>query len=170
MKTLALAAVSAALFGAAALMPHATEAAGGIAGVLDPATGTFTTRAALAPAAAALARTGTIIVTTTVQIDSAITPDQTITCSVNLSSFDSSFTNGASGTTNVIRNGKTGTCKTTIPYIWLVANASTTMTVQVSVSSSNGFSSGGISHNASHSFAPFAVPNGTKSLVLTLAL
>ncbi|HEY1257742.1 MAG TPA: hypothetical protein VGF34_00725 [Stellaceae bacterium] len=170
MKTLA-AAVGAALFCSALACPVTTEAANtGIAGTMDTTTGTFTPQAVLAPAAVDLLRTGVITVTTTVQIDSQIPQDQTISCTVTLNSFDSSFTNSASGSNNVIRTGNKGTCKTTIHYIWQVLNAQTKMNVSVSVSTNNGFSSGGVSHNASHSFTPFAVPNASKSLSITLAL
>lgn len=173
MKTFAIAAVGAALLGSVLVLPAATEAGStgaGVAGFLDPTTGTFTAKAGLLAASAALARTGAITVTTTVQIDSAIPVDQPITCTVSLSSGDVSFSNSASGTNNVVRTGSSGKCTTTIHYIWEVAAATTLMNVSVSISTGNGFNTDGVSHNASSSFAPFAVPNTAKSLAVTLAL
>jgi hypothetical protein len=173
MKTLAVVAGAVALVGSALVMPVTTDAAGsatGIAGVLDPATGTFTARQPLAQAAAALQRTGSITVTTTVTIDSKIPADQPISCSVSLSSFDSSFSNSASGSNDVVRSGNSGKCTTTIFYIWEVLNAATTMNVSVNVSTGSGGGTDSVSHNASFSFAPFAVPSGSKSLSVALAL
>lgn len=173
MKTVAVVAGAAALFASTLVLPVASDAAGpvaGIAGTLDPATGAFTARSNLAPAAAALQRTGSITVTTKVTIDLKIPVDQPITCGVTLSSFDSSFTNSATGSNDVVRSGSTGTCTTTIFFVWEVSSASTTMSVSVNLSTGSGFSTDEVSHSAGFSFAPFVVPNGSKSLSVALAL
>lgn len=163
----------AALISGVALLPVASNAAGpspGIAGFLDPTTGVFTTRPSLSVAPGALTRTGSITVTTTVAIDSQIPADQTITCSVTLTADDVSFSNTASGSNNIIRSGNTGTCRTTIFYVWKVVNASTTVNVAVDVSTPFAEGADSISHEATFSFAPFAVPSGAKSLSVALAL
>lgn len=164
---------AAALLSSVLLLPATTDAAGtapGIAGFLDPATGIFTARPSLSTASAALKRTGSITVTTTVAIDSQIPADQPITCSVSLSGADESFSNSATGANNVIRSGSTGICKTTIFFVWEVSSASTTMAVSVTVSTGSGFDPDTVSHSAGFSFTPFVVPNGPKSLSVALAL
>jgi hypothetical protein len=172
MKTLAILAGAVALFGSVVVLPISTDAAGpvaGIAGVLDPSTGTFTTRPALVQAATALQKSGTVTVTTTVVIDSAIPLDQPITCNVSISAYDSSFVNSASGENNVVRSGSSGKCTTVIHYIWEVASSSTMMSVSVSISTGS-FGTDTVSHSADHSFTPFAVPSTSTSLAVTLAL
>lgn len=162
----------AAAFVAGLVLPFAAQAAEpakGIPGFLDPSAGAFAARPALVPALAPLFRTGTIVVTTTVVIDSAIPVDQPIECQVFLSSSDASFFNTAFGTNNVVRSSSSGKCTTTINFIWKVASASTNMNVSVFVSTGN-FGTPSVSHSASTSFAPFPVPAGTKSLAVSLAL
>jgi hypothetical protein len=151
------------------LAAQADQSVTGIPGYLDPATGTFTARPALEPGASGLTRKGKIVVTTTIEIDSSIPKDQPISCSVTLNSFDSLFTNYATGTDNAVRSGSTATCTMTINYIWQVASASTTMTVSVMVST-NVSGAEIVYHSGSSSFTPFAVPSGTKTLSTTLGL
>src|SRR5262249_21233595 len=138
MKTIALSAAAAALFGSALLLPVPTEAQNasthGIPGYLDPTTGVFSPVVNSLPTAATLTRTGKVVVAVTVQIDSSIPKDQQITCNVTIGSSDfPGITNGASSQSGVIRSGSSGKCTTTIPYIWIVANATTKMNVSVTV-------------------------------------
>jgi hypothetical protein len=151
---------------------QAGDAAQGLPGFLNPSTGVFTSRPVLTPAAAAISATATITISFTVKINTAIPIAQTITCSGTISSFDSSFSNSAFGQSNVVKSSATaGTCTITIPYIWQIAAATTMMNVSASIATSNGFSVGSVSRNASATVAPFAVPvKGTKSVAVTLAL
>lgn len=172
MKTFATAAAAAALLGSMLAIPtpiQAQDSPVGIPGFLNPATGTFTTRLSLAPAAASLKRTGTVSVTISVLINSTIPASQQITCSVTLSSSDASFFNEVFGTGTVARAGGAGKCVIRLPYIWEVLNAQTAMQVSASVSTSGGFNSSQPSRNATQAFA-FPVPNGTKALAVTLGL
>jgi hypothetical protein len=174
MKTFAMTAIGAALFGSALLLPIPTYAQSaatpGIPGYLDPTTGVFKPVVSSLPTAATLTRTGKVVVTVTVQIDSSIPADQQITCSVSIGSSDfPGISNGASSESGVIRSGSSGKCTTTIPYVWIVASAATKMSVSVSVSTGE-FTFGSVSHSASTSFPAFSVPTGTKSLSVKVAL
>jgi hypothetical protein len=174
MQTFAMGAAAAAALFASALLPIPTEAqnatAPGIPGYLNPASGVFQPVLSSLPTEAALKRTGKIVVTVTVQLDSSIPADQQITCNVSIGSNDfPGITNGASSESGVIRSGSSGKCTTTIPYVWLVKNAQTTMSVSVGVSTGS-FAFGSVSRTASTSFSAFPVPNSTKSLAVTVAL
>jgi hypothetical protein len=172
MKTLAAAAVGVAFFGSALVLPVATDAQNapfGIPGYLNPATGLFTARPALSPATSGLQRSGTINVTITAVLGSNIPASVPVSCSVFLSAVDTAFDNTADGSSVVTRSAKGGTCKVSIPYIFEVASASTPMNVSASLFATTS-SAPSLSYSASFSFAPFAVPSGTKSLAVTLAM
>jgi hypothetical protein len=171
MKTLLIAAAGAALVGSVALLPVATEAQNrptGIPGFLDPSTGVFTARANFS-GAAGIARSGSITVTTKVAIDPALqkVPDQTISCSVQISSGDSVASNSATGSSNVIRSGANGTCTTTITFIWQIAPTTTKMFLAASVSTGS-FSTPGVSHF--DSAIGTLIPITTKTATVNLAL
>jgi hypothetical protein len=170
MRRLGIAASSAALFGSVLLLPAATEAqnaAPGIPGYLDAATGRFTARSSFPAAGSGMAVTGSITVITNVAIDAALqkVPDQTITCMVDISTFDGVANNDVTGTNNVIRAGSRGTCTTTISFIWEVASTTKTMNIMVTVST--GFFGGAASYRSSTSTS---IPITTKKLTVTLAL
>lgn len=149
---------------------YATEPPKGIPGVLDPATGTFTARPALQPAAAPVGRFGTVKITAAIFLNSTIPMGQTITCNVSINSFDSSFFNNANASVTATRaSASLATCTVSITYIWLVADANTVLNVSVDVDSSPS-TGGGPSRHASTSFAPLPVPNGTTSLSANLGL
>jgi hypothetical protein len=172
MRTLPMAVAGAALFGSVLMLPGATEAqnlARGIPGFLDPSTGLFTARPSLLPGAATLQRSGTITVTITAVLGSNIPPSVPVTCFVSISSSDTAADNFASGSGAFTRSGKGGTCKLAIPYIFEVAAPSTTMFVSASLSATTS-TTPSLTYSASHSFTPFAVPNGKKSLTVTLAM
>jgi hypothetical protein len=155
------------------LLPAATEAQNpaprGIAGFLDPTTGTFTARPALLPGAASLQRSGTIIVTVTAVLGPNISPSATLTCGVIISASDSSFFNEVNGSGVLVRSGKGGTCRIAVPYIFEVANTATTINVSASIGAFTN-ATPSLSYSASHSFAPFPVPNGSRSLTVILAM
>jgi hypothetical protein len=164
-------AAGAALFSAALLLPAVTEAQNGppgIPGLLDPATGVFTARANFPAAGAGVTRPGSITVTTNVAIDTALqkVPDQTISCSVTISANDTVAGNSATGSSNVIRAGAKGTCKTAITFIWEVASTTKNMTLQVFVST-GGFGTGQVIHQATFQTS---IPISTKNQTVTLAL
>ncbi len=172
MRTVRMAAAGAALLGSVLLLPAATEAqntAPGIPGYLNPATGVFTARPALLPAAATLQRSGTITVTITAVLGSNIPASVPVTCFVSIGSSDSAVDNFASGSGVLIRSGKGGKCKVAIPYIFEVAASTTPMTVFASLGAFTS-TTPSISYSASHSFTPFAVPNKSMSLAVTLAM
>lgn len=175
MKVSASIAAAATLFGATLMLPAPGDAASNVAGYLNTATGTFTaapSQAALAAAAAAaLTRTGKITVTVNVQLDPSIPAGQQINCSVTISSNDfPGISNNASAQSGVVRSGATGKCTTVIPYIWIVATATTVMNVSVSLNTGGSFGSGSVSHSANTSFPAFPVPIGNKSLTVAIAL
>jgi hypothetical protein len=171
MKSLHRAVAGAALFGSMLLLSAATEAQNppGIPGYLNPATGSFTARANFPAAGAGIAKTGSITVTTTVLIDPALqkVPDQTITCTVNISSFDTVASNTASGSNNVIRAGGKGTCTTTIGFIWEVASTTTKMNITVFVNTGN-FGTGQVNHSTGSTTT--SIPITTTRFALTLAV
>ena len=150
---------------------QAEDISNSIPGYLNPSTGVFTTRPALTPAASSVVAKATINITFTVILDSTIPLSQTVTCSASLSSFDNSFINSASAENNVVKSSASaGTCTISIPYVWEILSTSTPMSVNVSVSTSSGYSAG-ITRNASKTIASFAVPTtGTKNIAVTLAL
>jgi hypothetical protein len=167
-----MAAAGAALFGAALLLPAVTEAQNGagtqIPGFLDTSTGLFTARPVQLPAAT-LQRSGTITVTVTAVLGSNIPRSVPVICSVSISSTDTAASNRGFATAVLARSGKGGTCKVAIPYIFEVANATTVMQVSADISatvSQTPF----LNYDAFHSFTAFAVPNGNKSLTVTLAM
>lgn len=165
-----------ALAGSALSLPATTNAASTVAGYLNPVNGTFTpaaTQAQLAAtAAAALTRTGIITVIMTIQFGADIPAAQQLTCSISIGSSDfPGISNSASASAGVIRTGKTGKCTMVIPYNWTVASAKTMMSVNFASVSTGQFGSGDVtSRSASTSFTAFAVPNGKKTLSVTLAL
>jgi hypothetical protein len=172
MKMLATAAAGAALFGSVLLLPVATEAqnpSAGVPGFLDPSTGTFTTRSALSPAASGLKRIGTINVTVTAVLGSNIPASVPVSCSVFLDADDTSFDNSASASGVLVRKGSGGTCKVSIPYIFEIAVASTTMNVTATLGAFTS-TSPALSYSAEFRFSPFTVPSGTKNLSVTLAM
>jgi len=150
---------------------QAADAVQGIPGYLNPSTGVFSARPALTPAAAAIAATGKIVVTINLTFDSKIPLAQIVTCNVFISSTDSSFFNNASASNNVVKtSASAGSCIVAIPYIWEIASASTMMNVSVDVSTFE-TSTPNLSHEASFTVAPFAVPSGkTKLPAITLAM
>jgi hypothetical protein len=169
---LVLAAAGVALIGSVVLLPAATEAQNGspgIPGFLDPRTGMFTARSSFPQAAAGVALTGSIKVTTNVLIDTALqkVPDQTISCSVTISSFDAVADNTATGSNNVIRAGTKGTCTTTITFIWEVAPTTKNMNLTVSLSSGN-FGTDGVIHDDSSMST--SIPISSKTATVNLAL
>jgi hypothetical protein len=171
MKTLAAAAAGAAMCGIS-LLPVATEAQSGAAGVpgyLNPSTGMFTARPARLSAASALKRIGTINVTVTAVLGSNIPASVPVFCTVFLEADDGGFDNSASGAGVFVRKGSGGTCKLSIPYIFEVAVATTPMNVTASLSASTS-TTPSLGYGASFSFSPFAVPSGTKNLSVTLAM
>jgi hypothetical protein len=147
---------------------QAADAVQGIPGYLNPSTGVFSARPALTPAAAAIAATGKIVVTINLTFDSKIPLAQIVTCSVSISSIDSSFTNNASASDIVVKtSASAGSCKVAIPYIWEIASASTMMNVSVDVNTNTP----NLFHEASFTAAPFAVPSGKTNLpAITLAM
>ncbi len=173
MRPLRMAAAGAALFGLVLLLPSATEAQSaapsGIPGYLNPATGLFIARPALLPGAATLQRSGTITVTITAVLGSNIPASVSVFCSVSIGSFDSAFSNSASGSGVLVRSKTGGTCKVAIPYIFEVAAATTTMTVSAFISAETS-TTPPVDYSASHSFTPFVVPNKSMSLAVTLAM
>jgi hypothetical protein len=174
MKTLVLAAAGVALIGSVVLLPAATQAQNGspgIPGFLDPRTGMFTARSSFPAGDAGVALTGSITVTTNVAIDTALqkVPDQTITCTVRISTNDAVASNSATGSNNVIRAGAKGTCTTTITFIWEVASTTKTMSLSVDVSTNN-FGTDQVSHDASFSTSIPMIPISTKKFTVTLAL
>jgi hypothetical protein len=165
-------AAGAALFGAALLVPAVTEAQNGtkteIPGFLDTSTGLFTARPVQLPAAT-LQRSGTITVTVTAVLGSNIPGSVPVSCSVSISSSDSAADNRGSASGVLARSGKGGTCKIAIPYIFEVASGATTMTVSAEIFAVVNPNTG-LNYDAFHSFTPFVVPNGNKSLTVTLAM
>jgi hypothetical protein len=171
MKTFAAAAAGAAMCGIS-LLPIATEAQSGSAGVpgyLNPLTGLFTARPALLAATAGLKRAGTINVTVTAVLGSNIPASVPVYCSVDLYADDGGFQNSAGGAGVFVRKGSGGTCKLSIPYIFEISVASTPMNVTASLNASTS-STPSLGYSASFSFTPFAVPSGTKNLSVTLAM
>jgi hypothetical protein len=172
MKTPAMSAIAAALLGSALMLPLTAEAQNaaipGIPGFLNPSTGVFTARPAQL-SAATLQRSGTITVTVTAVLGSNIPASVPVTCGITIASVDSAATNSASGAGVVVRTGNGGTCKVSIPYIFEVASSTTPMSVSAGIFA---FVSANpsLNYNASHSFTPFAVPNGSKALAVTLAM
>ncbi|HEU0155429.1 MAG TPA: hypothetical protein VFQ82_05110 [Stellaceae bacterium] len=163
-----------ALTGAALALPAATDAASPVAGYLDSATGTFTPAASQAQLAAAAAlslkRTGTITVAITLNIESSIPIGQQINCSANISSNEfPGISNNASASTVLIKTGATGKCTLVIPYQWIVTSATTQMTVGFNVSL-QGPGGAVTSRSANGTFPAFAVPNGPKTVPVTVAL
>jgi hypothetical protein len=173
MKTLGSAAMGAALFGSALLLPVATDAqnagVSGIPGVLNPSTGMFTARPALLPATSALQRKGQINVVVNAVFGSNIPAAATLSCTVYLSADDLGYENSASSSGVVVRKGSSGTCRVAIPYTFEIAIATTPMNVTASITTYTS-TVPELSYSASFSFSPFAVPNGTKNLSVTLAM
>jgi len=172
MTTMRVAAAGAALFGAALLLPVVTEAQNGagtqIPGFLDTSTGLFTARPVQLPAAT-LQRSGTITVTVTAVLGSNIPGSVPVFCSVSISSSDTAASNRSSASGVLARSGKGGTCKIAIPYIFEVANAATLMSVTADIFA-NVNPNTSLNYDAFHNFTPFTVPNGNKSLTVTLAM
>jgi hypothetical protein len=172
MKTLAAAAIGAAMLGTLVLSPVATDAqdaASGIPGFLNPSTGMFTARPVLLSATSGLKRIGTINVTVTAVLGSNIPASLPLSCYISLYADDLGFDNGASGSGTLVRKGSSGTCKVSIPYIFEIAVATTPMNVSASISAYTS-TTPEFSYSASFSFAPFPVPTGTKNLAITLAM
>jgi hypothetical protein len=171
MRTSIAAAAGAVLFGSVLLLPVATKAqnAAGIPGVLNPATGMFTSRPALIPATTGLKRSATITVTVTAVLGSNIPTSAPVTCTAIIGSFDNEFTNSASASTALVRTSTGGTCQVAIPYIFEIATAKTLMTVTASISAST-IKPPFLTYTASRSFTPFAVPSSNQSVSLSLAL
>jgi len=171
MKRFALAAAGAALIGSALLLPVPTDAQNsppGVPGYLNPRTGLFTARPVLLPAAAGLQKSGTIIVTITATLGSNIPSIAPVACVVDVSTSDSEFTNSAFASGVLVRLGKGGTCRISVPFIFQVASAATTMNVFVSITASTP-TLPPLTYDASTS-ASFPVPSGTKSLAFVLAM
>jgi hypothetical protein len=147
-------------------LPHPSHAAGvttGIPGFYDPATGAFAPMVTKVVPLVTVARTGTVKVVITLNIEAAIGTYEPITCQASINSFDASFTNMASAAGLVVRTGATGTVTITIPYNWKMAAAGEQATVSANCSEGNGFSPGGVSHSISFTVPGFTVPtaNGT---------
>jgi hypothetical protein len=98
--------------------------ASGIFGYLDPATGAFriaTPQRAVASAAVTAVSKGTIAVSFTIGIASAIPANSPITCAVTANVYLAAnpyapITDSASAVAT--RNGAVATCRVTIPYLW----------------------------------------------------
>jgi hypothetical protein len=173
MSAMHTAAAVAALFGSVLLLPATTAAqnpaAPGIAGYLNPATGVFTARPALLPAAKTLQRIGSITVTVTAVLGSNIPTSVPLTCGVSIGSSDSAADNSAGASGVLVRSKTGGTCKVSIPYIFEVAATTTPMSVSASLFASTS-TTPSISYSASTSITLPSVPNKPTSVAVTLAM
>ena len=157
-----------ALFGTISLMAfHGGEAsaAPGIAGYLNPATGTFTPYIQKVPAAAPVATTGTVTVAISLNIEAAIGADEPISCSVSISTYDTSFGNSASSTGIIARSGAKGSATIAIPYQWTMKATGEMANVSASCTEGSSYSAGGIGHSVSFTVPGFVVP--TKPATVT---
>jgi hypothetical protein len=138
-----------------------------IPGVLDPTTGVFTTVPMTVPAASSTI-SGTVKVVLNLTLDSAIGSDETITCTVSISTYDTSYINSASAAIDAVRSGRKATCTLVIPYEWTVAKAGET--VSITLGAGAGGSGVGIDRAFGRTLAAFNLPtkNGvTKTFVAT---
>jgi hypothetical protein len=108
----------------------------------------------------------TIIVTTTVFLDSTIPAGLPITCSVSVNSFDSVANNTAGGSNLVTRVGNKATCVTTITFLWEVASTTKTMLLTVNV----GAGIFGTDQSRSTGISNVMIPLSTTRKSVTLAM
>jgi hypothetical protein len=142
-------------------LPHSGEAAGtvkAVPGYYNPMTGTFAPMVTKSPAAAQVARTGTVKISITLAIEAAIGTDEAISCQASIGAFDASFDNSASASGVVTRSGAKGTVVLTIPYDWTLASATEMVTISSSCSEGSGFDAGGTGHSITFTVPGFAVP------------
>jgi hypothetical protein len=106
---------------------------GHVLGYQDTKTGTFHALTAVVPDATVAPITGTVVVTFNIKLVTTFAKGTLLNCDVSLSGSSVSETTGASSfyeeeaTDNVAISGTTATCKTTIPYSWLLTPASSTV-------------------------------------------
>ena len=164
-----------ALAGSALALPTTTDAASKVAGYLDPSNGVFSPVASNAgqgaAVAAALTRSGVITVVINLAIQSAIPTGQEISCSANIGTNEfPGISNSASASTALIKTGTTGKCTMAIPYQWIVASASTQVSVSANV---NVQATGGAvtSRSANGTFPAFPIQGGgNKTITVNVAI
>jgi len=151
----------------------------GIAGFVDPMTGTFTpvhAAPASVPGAATTAATtysGKLVFNFNVTVKSTIPATDTISCRANAIILDNPVAIGVitavqdAASVTATRNGATAKCTVSIPYAWTLSNGPTDQVVI-----SYGLSAGGLSvvgnpfqsRSTGQGLGNFAVPaNGTTS-------
>jgi len=125
------------IFTAALMAATAASAAdavsnGHVLGYQDTKTGTFHPLTAVVPDAAT-PTTGTVVVTFNIKLVTTFAKGTVLACNLSVSGTAISETTGASTfyeedtTDSVAISGTTATCKTTIPYSWLLTPASSTV-------------------------------------------
>ena len=147
----------------------------GILGYLDPKTGTFKLLARASaeseqPAAVIAPTTGKLVYNFTINVASVLPSSDVIICSGSATIVD--VTAGLvsieeEASTVATRSGSKATCIVTIPYSWLLPNASTD-TVQLSFTITAGLTTSGASRLSTHSIATIKVPANGATTTETL--
>jgi len=152
------------------VVPYASYAAG-VAGYLDPSTGTFTPamiKPIKAKAATTVIRTGTVKIVVDLTFESAIGTDEAVTCYGSINSSDNSFDNSVSTTVLVNRTSATaGAATLVMPYDWTQLATGEDVDWSLNCTEGSSYSAGGVSHSIYFTGGTFVVP-ATAGTVTTI--